>query len=76
MPASLADIEKHLWDAADELRANSKLKSAETSKRATSVVGTCGDAPTAASAETPTHFYSRAARRSDVRNILHRLAKD
>jgi len=31
MPASLAEIEKHLWDAADELRANSKLKSSEYS---------------------------------------------
>ena len=31
MPANLAEIEKHLWDAADELRANSKLKSSEYS---------------------------------------------
>ena len=28
-PASLKEIEKTLWEAADELRANSKLKSSE-----------------------------------------------
>jgi type I restriction enzyme M protein len=31
MPASHNEIEKRLWDAADELRANSKLKSSEYS---------------------------------------------
>ena len=31
MPANHSDIEKRLWDAADELRANSKLKSSEYS---------------------------------------------
>jgi len=31
MPANHTDIEQKLWDAADELRANSKLKSAEYS---------------------------------------------
>ena len=31
MPANNTDIEKRLWDAADELRANSKLKSSEYS---------------------------------------------
>ena len=31
MPANITDIEKRLWDAADELRANSKLKSSEYS---------------------------------------------
>ena len=31
MPANHTEIEKHLWDAADELRANSKLKSSEYS---------------------------------------------
>src|SRR5512141_1460584 len=31
MPANTTEIEKRLWDAADELRANSKLKSAEYS---------------------------------------------
>jgi len=31
MPANHTDIEKRLWDAADELRANSKLKSSEYS---------------------------------------------
>jgi type I restriction enzyme M protein len=30
-PASLKEIEKTLWEAADELRANSKLKSSEYS---------------------------------------------
>ena len=30
-PASLKDIERTLWEAADELRANSKLKSSEYS---------------------------------------------
>ena len=29
MPGNTTDIEKRLWDAADELRANSKLKSSE-----------------------------------------------
>jgi hypothetical protein len=29
MPANLADLEKRLWSAADELRANSKLKSSD-----------------------------------------------
>ena len=29
MPANNTEIGKHLWDAADELRANSKLKSSE-----------------------------------------------
>jgi type I restriction enzyme M protein len=28
---NLADLEKRLWDAADELRANSKLKASEYS---------------------------------------------
>ncbi len=31
MPANYTDVEKRLWDAADELRANSKLKSSEYS---------------------------------------------
>jgi type I restriction enzyme M protein len=31
MPANHTEIEKRLWDAADELRANSKLKSPEYS---------------------------------------------
>ncbi len=31
MPANLSDIAKHLWAAADELRANSKLESSEYS---------------------------------------------
>jgi len=31
MPAKHTDIEKRLWNAADELRANSKLKSNEYS---------------------------------------------
>ena len=31
MPANHSDLEKRLWDAADELRANSKLKSSEYS---------------------------------------------
>ena len=31
MPANHSDLEKRLWDAADELRANSKLKAAEYS---------------------------------------------
>jgi type I restriction enzyme M protein len=31
MPANTAEIEKRLWDAADDLRANSKLKSSEYS---------------------------------------------
>lgn len=31
MPASINEIEKRLWDAADELRANSKLKASEYS---------------------------------------------
>jgi len=31
MPANHTEIEKRLWDAADELRANSKLKSSEYS---------------------------------------------
>jgi type I restriction enzyme M protein len=31
MPANYTDIEKRLWDAADELRANSKLKASEYS---------------------------------------------
>ena len=31
MPANNSEIEKRLWDAADELRANSKLKSSEYS---------------------------------------------
>ena len=31
MPANITEIEKRLWDAADELRANSKLKSSEYS---------------------------------------------
>ena len=31
MPANTTEIEKRLWDAADELRANSKLKSSEYS---------------------------------------------
>ena len=32
MPTDLAEIEKRLWDSADELRANSKLKASEYSK--------------------------------------------
>ena len=31
MPSNTTDLEKRLWDAADELRANSKLKSSEYS---------------------------------------------
>jgi type I restriction-modification system DNA methylase subunit len=31
MPANHTEIERRLWDAADELRANSKLKSSEYS---------------------------------------------
>src|SRR5437868_4199873 len=31
MPANLQEIEKRLWDAADDFRANSKLKSSEYS---------------------------------------------
>jgi len=31
MPANLSEIEKRLWSAADEFRANSKLKSSEYS---------------------------------------------
>ena len=31
MPGNHNDIEKRLWDAADELRANSKLKASEYS---------------------------------------------
>src|SRR5690349_2523283 len=31
MPANTTELEKRLWDAADELRANSKLKSSEYS---------------------------------------------
>ena len=31
MPANNTEIEKRLWDAADDLRANSKLKSSEYS---------------------------------------------
>lgn len=31
MPANTTELEKSLWDAADELRANSKLKSSEYS---------------------------------------------
>ncbi len=31
MPANTTDLEKRLWDAADELRANSRLKSSEYS---------------------------------------------
>jgi len=31
MPANTTEIEKRLWDAADKLRANSKLKSSEYS---------------------------------------------
>jgi type I restriction enzyme M protein len=31
MPANHTDIEQRLWEAADELRANSKLKSSEYS---------------------------------------------
>src|SRR5690242_21734616 len=31
MPANTAELEKRLWEAADELRANSKLKSSEYS---------------------------------------------
>ena len=31
MPANINEIEKRLWSAADELRANSKLKSSEYS---------------------------------------------
>jgi type I restriction enzyme M protein len=31
MPANTTDLEKRLWDAADDLRANSKLKSSEYS---------------------------------------------
>jgi len=31
MPANNTEIEKRLWDAADELRANSRLRSSEYS---------------------------------------------
>lgn len=31
MPANTTEIEKRLWDAADDLRTNSKLKSSEYS---------------------------------------------
>jgi len=31
LPANTTEIEKRLWDAADELRANSRLKSSEFS---------------------------------------------
>ena len=31
LPANTTELEKRLWDAADELRANSKLKSSEYS---------------------------------------------
>jgi type I restriction enzyme M protein len=31
MPANHTEVEKRLWEAADELRANSKLKSSEHS---------------------------------------------
>src|SRR5512147_1592678 len=31
MPANHSDLEKRLWDAADQLRANSRLKSSEYS---------------------------------------------
>ena len=31
MPANHSDLERRLWDAADELRANSKLKASEYS---------------------------------------------
>jgi len=31
MPANNTEIEKRLWDAADELRANSRLKASEYS---------------------------------------------
>ena len=31
MPANNGDLERRLWDAADELRANSKLKASEYS---------------------------------------------
>jgi len=31
MPANHTEVEKRLWEAADELRANSKLKSSEYS---------------------------------------------
>src|SRR3989304_5839529 len=34
MPANNTEIEKRLWDAADELRANSKLRSQEYSRPA------------------------------------------
>lgn len=30
MPANHTDVEKRRWEAADELRANSKLKSSDT----------------------------------------------
>ena len=53
-----------------------RRREAKTSARATSVVGTGGDAPSAASAETHTSVYYRASKRSDVGNILTRLAKD
>jgi len=29
LPTSVRDIEKRLWDSADQLRANSKLKASE-----------------------------------------------
>jgi type I restriction enzyme M protein len=31
LPTNITDIEKRLWEAADELRANSKLKASEYS---------------------------------------------
>ena len=31
MPSNISDIEKRLWEIADELRANSKLRSSEYS---------------------------------------------
>jgi len=38
MPSSNNELEKKLWDAADELRANSKLKSSEYSMPVLSLV--------------------------------------
>ena len=38
MPANTTDIEKRLWDAADDLRANSKLKSSEYSMLVLSLI--------------------------------------
>jgi len=32
MPANNTEIEKQLWDAADELRANSRLRASEYSR--------------------------------------------